>query len=140
MTTHVKCKKFKPLKRVAQASETECGLACVAMVAKVPINRVRKEYATLGKSRTRFYTRHKDLEAILRRLRVRTARRPFPGWDELERHAIVAVNRRANGCFHWVVFDAGRNKPTVLDPKASKRRPVTDFRGLRASRDCICLV
>lgn len=76
---------------------------------------------------------------MLKFLGMSTYRLRFRSWREITTHAIVKVNVRANGSWHWVVHDAGRRCPAVHDPKPWKRRLITDFRGLRSSGAYIAL-
>jgi len=70
---------------------------------------------------------------MLKMLGRATRRIRFTSWAHIQYHAIVKVNLKKNGTWHWVVFDAGRPYPAVHDPKPWKRRIVRDFRGLKAS-------
>lgn len=129
--------KIEPLRRVAQRNwdAGDCGLVCVAMVGKVPYEKVLATFRKLpGKDKTSsFYTGHHHLEKMLKMLGYPTRRLRFTSWHEIEHHAIVKVHLKKNGTWHWVVYDAGRPYPAVHDPKPRKRRIIRDFRGLRAS-------
>ncbi|MHB8255245.1 MAG: cysteine peptidase family C39 domain-containing protein [Acidiferrobacter sp.] len=134
---------IQPLRRVAQRhwDAADCGIACVATMARVPYDTALLAFRELpGRRRSRsFYTRHGELESMLEFLGVSTYRLRFRSWREIPTHAIVKVNVRANGSWHWVVYDAGRRCRVVHDPKPSKRRLITDFRGLRGSGAYIAL-
>lgn len=129
--------KIEPLRRVAQRNwdAGDCGLACVAMVGKAPYEKVLAAFRKLpGKAQaSSFYTGHHHLEKMLVMLGCSTRRFRFTSWSKIEHHAIVKVNLKKNGTWHWVVYDAGRPYSAVHDPKPCKRRIIRDFRGLKAS-------
>lgn len=126
-----------PLRRVPQRSweKGDCGIACVAMITGKSYEVVLEAFKGLRmeSSPSSFRTRHKEVEALLGRLDHKAERKRFQGWDKIPGHAIVKVDARKNGAWHWVVFDAGRGCPTVHDPKPGKRMLITDFRGLKGS-------
>jgi len=129
--------KIQPLRRVAQRNwdAGDCGLACVSMVGRVSYETALHVFRKLpGKAQTgRFYTSHLQLEKMLKMVGRTTRRVRFTSWSHIEHHAIVKVNLRKNGSWHWVVFDAGRPYRAVHDPKPWKRSIVRDFRGIKAS-------
>lgn len=131
------CVVTEPLKRVPQKNweHGDCGLACVAMVAKVPYEYALEAFRNLeGKAKTKsFYTSHKNLEEMLAALGHLTKRFRFQSWHSITHHAIVKVNVKKSGSWHWVVYDVGRKSPVVHDPKPGKRKLIQDFRGLKAS-------
>ncbi len=104
------------------------------MISGVSYDKALEAFRKLpGKSKTSsFYTSHPHLEAMLRSLGLSTRRIRFTSWRAIEGHAIVKVNLKKSGHWHWVVFDAGRSYRAVHDPKPWKRRIVRDFRGLKA--------
>lgn len=134
---------IQSLRRVAQRNGDagDCGLACVAMVSRKPYEEVLQAFRKLpGKSRTSsFYTGHRHLEMILKILGCTTQRIRFTSWHEIEHHAIVKVNLKKNGNWHWVIFDAGRPYRAVHDPKPWKRKIIRDFRGLKAGGNYIAV-
>lgn len=100
---------------VHQVDRIGCGIACVAMLTGTTYARVRSEMFGAGPVD---YTDVSDLQTVLRKLGyrpaerlVRTSRKPV----HLKENAIVKVNRRSDGSWHWVVWDARRAK--ILDPK-----------------------
>jgi hypothetical protein len=66
-----------------------------------------------------------DLRKALRKYGVRSARRLIPlrtrCYRELTHDAILKVNVKRNGNWHWIVWDAARQRP--LDPQTPKPRP-----------------
>jgi len=48
---------------------------------------------------------------------------------EIKSHAIVKVNLKSTGEWHWVVYDAGRRYRAVHDPAPGKRHVIKEFRG-----------
>jgi ABC-type bacteriocin/lantibiotic exporter with double-glycine peptidase domain len=137
--------KFKPIKRVAQRDwdHGDCGIACIAMLAGVSYKDALAAFRKLGgkKATTKvFGTVHKDIQEMLLSLGVITKQIRFKSMREIEGHAIVAVNRRKLGGWHWVVLDGGRPYAVVHDPKPWKREMVRDFRGLKGYGNYISLV
>ena len=130
-------RKRRHLRRIAQRDweNGDCGVACVAMVTRRRYSSALKAFRRLPQKAgsPKFYTFHKDLETMLRALKHRSERQRFRSWRNIDQHAIVKVNVRANGNWHWVVFDAGRSIATVHDPKPGKNYLITDFRGLKGS-------
>lgn len=98
---------------VPQRRSTDCGVACIAMIAGVSY---QEAFDAIGfpAECEEFYTTHTRLTNALRRLGVSVSRRKFRSWVDIPGPAIVAVNHRSNRqLFHWVTFD-GRQ---ILDPK-----------------------
>ena len=110
-----------PLKRVPQRDweHGDCGIACVAMVANVPYEWALRAFRRIeGKESTSsFYTNHTHVEQMLANLGKKTERIRFSSWRDIEHHAIVKVNLKKSGGWHWVAFDAGRQHATAHDPK-----------------------
>ena len=133
-----------PLKRVPQRDweHGDCGIACVAMVANVPYERALRAFRRIeGKESTSsFYTNHTHVEQMLANLGKKTERIRFSSWRDIEHHAIVKVNLKKSGGWHWVAFDAGRQQATAHDPKPGKRKLIQDFRGLKGSGYYIAVV
>lgn len=106
------------IRYVPQRHSTDCGVACIAMIAGVSY---QEAFDAIGFSaeRTQFYTTHSCLTNALRKLGISVMRRKFRSWQEIPGPAIVAVNHRSNRqLFHWVMFD-GR---LIWDPKQNKYR------------------
>lgn len=128
---------MQALKRIPQRDwdNGDCGLACVAMVARVPYEKALHAFRKLkGKGTTEnFHTTHSQLQEMLAHLGHKTERFRFKSWRSIEHHAIVKVNLKRSGSWHWVAFDAAREFATAHDPKPGKRKLIRDFRGLKAS-------
>jgi ABC-type bacteriocin/lantibiotic exporter with double-glycine peptidase domain len=128
----------RPIRRVPQKDweHNDCGIACVAMVTRRTYSAVLQKFRKLFPKKATaldYSTCHKDVEALVRKLGSKSHRRHFRGWREMSGLAIVKVNAKTNGEWHWVVYDGGRESATVHDPKPWKRALITDFRGLRGS-------
>jgi len=114
---------------VHQLYSTDCGVAAVATVARV--DHAAALVAIFGAARKRsFRTRMADLRRGLTTLGIAHAARPrrCSSFEQLEGTAIVGVNRRLRGDWHWVVFCRTAEGPIVLDPA---RGPRQDFGRLR---------
>src|SRR5205823_11838385 len=119
-----------PLRHVKQATASSCGLACVAMLAAVPLSRVRAILA----SRLRGYpddtTNTADIRFALARLGIRMGRAiRTHNWRRLARlhsRALAAVrfkrHRSGHESWHWVIFDGEGSEATVWDPFRNKNR------------------
>ncbi len=112
------------------------------MVARVPYECALEAFRSLDgkRSTTSFYTDHKQVEAMLKYLGHTTERALFSSWHSITQHAIVKVNVKNSGSWHWVVYDAGRSFAAVHDPKPGKRKIIRDFRGLKARGYYIALL
>lgn len=113
------------IRRVRQRYRSDCGVACVAMLAGVQYWQAFDafEFSEEGNG---FYTGHGHLVEALEKLGCQVIRKRFTSWEDVPGSAILPVNHRCNRCnFHWVVYD-GRE---ILDPyptrpsrqKATKR-------------------
>lgn len=117
------------IRRVRQRKKSDCGVACVAMVAGVSY---RKAFDAFGfdAGQNTFYTSHKKLEEALGKLGCAVQREMFTSWDTILGSAILAVNRRCNRRnFHWIVF----NGKVVLDPNPKRPSRQKSFTRYRAS-------
>jgi len=113
---------MKKIKRICQRYRSDCGVACVAMIAGVSY---QQAFAVFGfaEGEKGFHTRHKDLVEALDKLGCQVQRKMFRAWEDIPGHAILAVNHRCKRRnFHWVVFDG----KAVLDP--SPHRPARERR------------
>lgn len=120
---------MKKLRRVRQRTKSDCGVACVAMIARV---RYREAFSAFGFSEheKRFYTNHGQLVAALENLGCEVQRKKFSSWQNIPGCAIVPVNHRCNRRnFHWVVYDG----KFVLDPNPKRKPRVKSFERYRAS-------
>lgn len=97
---------------VPQQRNTDCGVACVAMIAGISY---QQAFDAIGFSEEykQFYTTHTCLTHALRRLGVSVMQRNFRSWHDISGLAVVAVNHRRNRrYFHWVIFDGA----AIIDP------------------------
>lgn len=114
---------------VHQRKKSDCGVACVAMIAGVSYQQAFDVFDFPEGSKT-FYTQHSQLTKALNRLGYDVRRKMFRTWEVIPGHAIVPVNHRCNRRkFHWVVYD-GRG---VLDPNPKRDALDNDFKRFRAS-------
>ena len=103
---------------VPQRHSTDCGVACVAMIAGVSYQEAFDAFR-FSPDQRQFYTTHTCLTKALGRLGISVLRKKFRSWQAIPGLAIVAVNHRCNRqLFHWVMFD-GRQ---ILDPMQNKYR------------------
>ena len=106
--------------RVRQANLTSCGIAVVAMAAKVTHAEAR--VAIFGdESRANYVTTYADLRRGLDALGVvRAVRaRRFRGWACMTESAIVLIRSSHPDYDHWVLYQHRERGSTVLDPGAS---------------------
>lgn len=128
------------MRRIAQRyfEYGDCGVACVAMISGVSYERAYKEAVALGlrSKHGDFYTRHYQLEELLRKLgRHEFTRIRFTTMREVITPAIVKVNPRESGRYwHWVVvFEDRGGRMVLLDPKPGKASRITSFRGYKGA-------
>ena len=113
------------MRLVKQRHASDCGVACVAMLADVSWEEAN--LTIFGRVKERgFYTQTADLRDALRRLgvileiRMKVCRAP----RRLRRDALLKTNTRKGGYWHWAVWDAERQE--ILDPYGYKAiRPVS---------------
>lgn len=112
---------MKPLPFIFQIEHTECGVSCVAMLARTSRRRARQAFSSLKSDDLRTYS--SDVREALQVFNIRLGRGVVSSsWSALQGRsirALVAVNvRRKRKCFfwHWVVFDGARRKAPILDP------------------------
>jgi ABC-type bacteriocin/lantibiotic exporter with double-glycine peptidase domain len=130
------------MKRVIQEDEAGCGIACVAMVTEKTYLQAKRfflERIFLPTDR-KPYTRHYQLRRALWKLGIATEKRPFRRWRSIDTNAIVPINRRQDGGWHWVVFIREGNRPYILDPAPEKWRQRYDFRGIHSRGSYIAIL
>lgn len=107
---------MKKIRQVFQRRKNDCGVACVAMVARVSYERAFDALDFPDGAR-KFYTSRGQLGEALNMLGFAVHRKWYRSWDEIPGCAIVPVNHRCNRRnFHWVVYDG----KSVLDPYAKR--------------------
>lgn len=105
------------IRLVPQRHTTDCGVACVAMIAGVSY---QQAFNAIGFSEVhkQFYTTHTCLTIALRKLGAHVRWKKFRSWHDIPGPAIVAVNhRRKCRKFHWVLYDGKR----IIDPECKDR-------------------
>ena len=122
------------MKRVIQEDDAGCGIACVAMVTGKAYLQAKRyfEQSVFLPTDKKPHTRHYQLRRALQNFGIKTEKRPFRQWRSIETDAIVPINRRRNGGWHWVVFVREGNRPYILDPAPGKGRRRYSFRGMKA--------
>lgn len=137
------------LQRRLQHDRTGCGLACVAMLAGIGYAQARTLARALAIGpRARpagagprsagegWRTDARQLRRMLAVLRIGSgAERRVGAWRECDGDGLVAINARADGTWHWVVYLHDAHAPCVLDPNPRVRRDRRrDFGRMRPSR------
>ena len=122
------------IRRVQQRDDNGCGIACVAMVTGKTYRQAKKFFLdhVFLPTEKKPHTRHYQLRRALRDLRIRTEKRTFRNWRSIESLSIVAINRRQDGGWHWVIFVPNGARPYILNPMTGKNRRRYDFRGMKA--------
>lgn len=107
---------MKKIKQVFQRYKNDCGVACVAMVARASYE-LAFDALDFPEEAKKFYTSRSQLTEALEKLGFMAQRKWFRSWEEIPGCAIVPVNHRCNRRnFHWVVYDG----KAVLDPYAKR--------------------
>lgn len=112
------------MRHVKQKTETDCGVACVAMLAGVSWAKAR-DALDFERNDTAFWTDMDSMKTALKRLGVITAERlsVCKNPKNLQTDALLRTNLLANGNWHWAVWDARRQK--ILDPYYKRTRPLS---------------
>lgn len=121
------------MKLVRQKKDSDCGPACLAMLAGIPL--VEATRAIFGDApRKKYYTEKDQLRAALTHYGVITLRnlRRCSDPTKLTRDALLKTNMRKDGYYHWAVWDAKRQK--LLDPLYKRTRPLSCLLVLRRER------
>lgn len=131
----------RPLRRIVQKTGTACGLACVAMLARLSFREVA--WLTREKLPKIFASKHqrtyaKDLRVLLKALGWRLGRQvKCRTWTRIPANALVAVQwKRKQDRWHWVVSSADAQGSCFLDPRKqvkTARRRGRDLQKVRPS-------
>ena len=118
----------RPLRRIAQGTGTSCGLASVAMLARLSFREVEalaREVLPKVFTATHQRTYAKDLRVLLATLGWRLGRQvKCRTWKRVPPHALVAVQwKRGEDRWHWVVSDEDEAGPSFLDPRKQVKAP-----------------
>lgn len=109
------------MRLVRQRGATDCGIACLAMLANIPY--IQAKRALFGTKRQVSYDTTKDqMREALLLFGVITTKRLVVCTDpeRLDRDALLHTNKLADGNSHWAVWDAKRRK--ILDPIYARGR------------------
>ncbi len=113
---------MRTLRFVPQRKSTECGVACVAMLASVSLSAARKavgcsSYTDIDEIRTAL----NDYGICLgRKVKARTWNRLLDRKAEVT--ALVATGyRRAKEKWHWVLCVGNSNSYEILNPRTRRR-------------------
>lgn len=122
------------MERILQEDASGCGIACIAMLADRPYQKVRQlavDHLGYHKTSKEFYTGTRELKQLGKLLNLKIGYRciPFRDYSKVPGLAILAVNFSENtGLWHWVVFRRDQDGPYVLDPlRRVKKTRRTDF-------------
>lgn len=120
---------MKTIRRVRQRTRSDCGVACVAMIAGVSYQQAFDVFCFSDRKKA-FYTGHSHLVDALESLGCEVQRNWFRSWEEIPGCAIVPVNHRCDRKnYHWVVYDG----KAVRDPNPKRPARQRDFKRYRAS-------
>lgn len=109
------------MRTIRQKGETDCGIACLAMLADISWKEARNALFGTRPKRS-FRTTKEEMRSALARFGVVTSKRlvvcKHP--ERLKRDALLRTNVLGNGNWHWAVWDSTRSK--VLDPYYKRTR------------------
>jgi ABC-type bacteriocin/lantibiotic exporter with double-glycine peptidase domain len=137
----MKSKFLREMSFVQQQTSTDCGIAAVAMIARVPYDVAKGMFGEF--SRRGFRTTERQVRGAIKRLGLRAKRKSksvtFRGLEKLESDALVLVRigrRDDNQNLHWIVWNAELG--SVLDPGVRKpRRNYDCVRAIRLKRKAL---
>lgn len=102
---------------------TSCGVACVAMLARLSYRdafRVGTELWTRQSWEGNYRTDAAELRAMLAEVGWRLGRKVrCKTWRKIPSGALVAVHKKRNNGWHWVVSDSDDEGPFFYDPRKS---------------------
>lgn len=116
-----------PVLKVRQRLYTDCGVACLAMVAGVPYEDASEAFTAAGlhlkrKSKKPFMSNFRDLTAAAGHLGVQLRQRPFRTWSTIQSPTILkvkppsAVPGLSTKDWHWVVAHRAAHGIHIEDP------------------------
>ena len=123
------------IKALRQRKSTDCGIACVAMLANCFYSDAKRTLFPNGPGKNGYVTTKDQMRMALLQLGVITSRRLVRcGRDiSLTRDALLATNYRSSDDeWHWAVWDSKRKK--ILDPYYKRTRPFSQLTVLRRYR------
>jgi len=120
---------MRAMRRVRQRYRSDCGVACVAMLARVSYQQAFDAFGFAGSER-RFYTSHGQIAEALQILGLQIQWKKFSSWDDVPGRAILGVNHRCDRRnYHWVAYDG----KCIRDPNPNRPPRVRLFERYRAS-------
>ena len=130
------------MKPVIQEEVTGCGIASVAVLARVTYRHAQTIANRLGifAADERLWSETHHVRRLLRHFGLRPSprERAFTTWESLPRLALLAIKWkkiRGRPYWHWVVFHRGETGPVVFDSKCALRRHLrTDFGRMKPKR------
>ena len=113
--------------KVRQRMSTDCGVACLAMVAGVPYDDAAAAFTAAGlhlqrRSKKPFMSNFRDLVAAGSHLGVQLRQRPFRGWSDVQVPTVVkvapasSVRGLSKRDWHWVVAHRTADGIHIEDP------------------------
>ncbi|NVJ66468.1 MAG: hypothetical protein HWE16_08255 [Gammaproteobacteria bacterium] len=121
------------MKRINQIGRNyeDCGIACLAMVCDVTY---MQAFLAIFRGNTYppYDTGHKQLINGAHRLNKIACLKKFKAFDDIKKRAIVAINKKENGSWHWIAVDGTCEPVMGIDPKPSKKGKIKRIRGLNA--------
>jgi hypothetical protein len=115
------------MRRVSQLDKDGCGIACVAMIAGVSYREAQNRMFPDGKVTT---TMPDAIRKAMKLYKIACTKTQRGNYRRLGQNAILRTRRRADGDWHWLVWDACRKD--FIDPEKCTddryiRPPVTSF-------------
>lgn len=109
--------------KVLQRQRTDCGVACLAMVADVAYETAAAAFVSAGlhvqrKKKQPFASNFKELSSAAAHVGLELKRQAFRSWDDLQAPTILKVSngRSLKGDWHWVVAQRTPEGIEILDP------------------------
>lgn len=110
---------------VIQKTNSDCGLACVAMISEIPYKKVLDVFMELGlyakhKKILPYSTNFKDVNNVLASLGFEGKVQRFRSWDDITKPSIVKIPNNRKYSWHWVVaIPSNEHKIVIYDPSFS---------------------
>lgn len=116
------CAPSQPTK-VRQRLRTDCGVACLAMVARVEYEQAAQAFTQAGlavkrRGKQPFSSNFKDIASAAARLDISIQMQRFRSWDDVQSPTILKVSSGGGrkGDWHWVVALRTERGIEILDP------------------------
>jgi ABC-type bacteriocin/lantibiotic exporter with double-glycine peptidase domain len=107
---------------VIQKTNSDCGLACVAMICETPYEKVLDKFMELGlyakhKKALPYSTNFKDVNIVLASLGFEGKVQRFKNWDDISKPSIIKIPNNRKYSWHWVVaVPSDKHKVVIYDP------------------------